>query len=184
MVSTLKQGQIAYGKGSAVRVANFDAEDVLWLCRAVEAEGRVEEQVAQVLVNLWARTHSKAPGTKLVTIVRAYAQPVNPRWYLWGDLHKKWVELDPKNETAAKALRREQLHSRMIDFRPEVVAAVNKALTVGSVDIPACATDYAAPRIDASGKYGPALTDRDADRKAGRNTLWTRDRAWLGYRGA
>jgi hypothetical protein len=174
----VRRGQIAFkDKAGRTRLVNFSEEDVLWLCRAVEAEGPVQREVAQCLVNLWALTCSRVKQPPSLTrIVRAYAQPVNPRWYLSGDLHQKWTQVDPVLYSSAHAVRREQVHSRLRDFSTSTVDAVHRALERGPLDVPKNATDYAHPRIDASRKY-TALTEA----LKGRNRLWTRSRLWEGY---
>lgn len=152
------------------------ADDILWLHRAVQAEGPVQECVAQTLVNCFClrRAQGATRGT-LTDHVRAYAQPINPHWYSDGDLHIKYLAL--KQDTEANAHVRETVHSaRNYPFSPRVEAAVERALLQGQVDIPKNCTDYAAARIDASKKYR-AITVA----QPGVNRLWTRDRLWTGY---
>jgi hypothetical protein len=156
-------------------------EDVLWLLRAVEAEGPDEMQVAATLLNgfLWARTRRNFRGS-LAAWVRAYAQPVNPRWYATGDLHRRELERHPEHaaELAAKAARRERVHSTREDFSNVTQAAVAAALN-GPHAIPRNATDYAAASLDATRKgYRPLAPPED-----GRNRLWSRPGAfdWEGF---
>lgn len=154
--------------------------DRLWLLRAVAAEGPDESQVAQTLVNCFAYLYSRkpAPHRSLTWLIRAYAQPVNPRWYVSGDLHRKWA--DPTRtgwrDSRVKALRREHKISARTEFPETVRLAVDGALRFGPYAIPANCTDYAAARIDASRKYR-ALTPA----VPGRNRLWTRAPKWQGY---
>ena len=154
-------------------------EDRLWLLRAVEVEGKPREMVARALVNLFALTRSKgssAYGT-LASLVRAYAQPVNPRWFQQGDLYLAALAKAP-NATAAARLRkaakhRELVHARRMTFSPQTRAAVDAALKSGwQSDV----TDYAAPTLDASKKYVPR-----SEPVAGENRLWTRAVGWAGY---
>ena len=158
--------------------------DRLWLLRAVQAEGPVQAQVAEALVNLFAYRMSrgelnpssgKAPS--LQSLIRAYAQPVNPRWYLDGDLHRAALSrAQTDGERAAlrsAAERRERLHSTRTVFDAGVTAAVDAALRgAHRTDV----TDYAAAWVDSSANYvarSPAVK--------GRNRLWTRAPGWAGY---
>lgn len=160
-----------------MRTYTVTAADVLWLSRAVEAEGAVQFQVAQVLVNCFCQRASTAkvwPGLTLTDHVRQYAQPVNPRWFLSGDLHQKWAAKG--QDTPAAARRRETVHSTLSRFSLGTAEAVKRALTKGPVDILPNATDYAASWIDASKKYRP-LTEA----RKGVNRIWTRDPLWGAY---
>lgn len=155
-------------------------DDVLWFARAVEAEGLDDgkvlddRRVAQTLVNCFCLVASTHRNYSLTTFVRAYAQPVNPRWFPDGDLHKLWAGRG--KDTSANARRRRDHHSVRTDFTSEACDAVDRALIEGPVDIPSNSTDYAAAWIDASRKYEP-LTDA----AKGENRLWTRARGWSGY---
>lgn len=155
------------------------AEDRLWLLRAVQVEGPSLAQVSQVLVNCFAYLHSRRPQLcpSLVWLVRSYAQPVNPAWFPEGNIFAKWHARDPVAYPLSAAVRRRDLHSVRTTFDPPVSAAVERALTLGLVDVPKNATDYAAAWIDASHKY-KALTAKER----GRNRLWTRAPEWAGYR--
>lgn len=155
------------------------AEDRLWLARAVQAEGPVRADVARALVNLFAylRSTGRHAGT-LAALVRAYAQPVNPRWYEAGDLHLKAYNAAKSDIDAAKLLelarKREQLHSTRVTFSNETKRAVENALTGGYFgDV----TDYAAPTVDATSK---GMQPRSAA-VPGKNRLWTRAVGWAGY---
>lgn len=55
------------------RVYEVTPEDRLWLLRAVHAEGRVERQVAQTLINLFACLYSGPRGRNrtLTELVRS-----------------------------------------------------------------------------------------------------------------
>jgi hypothetical protein len=155
--------------------------DALWLARAVEAEGPVQSQVAAALINGFCFARSRGYTKPLTAFVRAYAQPVNPRWYATGDLFLAWLEGksdSEKIEGRKTAERREHVHSARAVFSPGTQAAVTAALN-GRALIPASATDYAAAYVDASGKgYKPV-----SEPKAGQNRLWSRPGAdkWTGY---
>jgi hypothetical protein len=144
----LLPGQLSSPKGKPLSVS---ADDVLWLSRAVEAEGQPRDLVAQTLINRWAWLQDFAPGQypTLQALVRAYAQPVNPRWYPQGD---KFLESYAKAAPAAqpalmqRALNREQHHSTRVQFSPGTEAAVQQALR-GPITLPAGALHYAAATV-------------------------------------
>lgn len=126
--------------------------DVLWLKRAVEAEGPPRPLVAQTLVNRWAWALDRGVDRypRLQDMVRAYAQPVNPRWYEDGDLHKMALEaaradgdLQRATVLATRARRRELVNSTRNAFSPDTEAAVLLALQ-GPLTLPPGVTQFAA----------------------------------------
>lgn len=136
------------------------ASDRLWLMRAVQAEGQPHGLVARALVNLFAATYPT--HTTLESLVRDYAQPVNPKWADQGD-----------ERTQAK---RAAAAARTV-FDAPVRLAVNDALSSSfSGDI----TDYAAPTLDATHKG----YERRTDSIPGFNAFWTRKPGWPGYSAA
>lgn len=154
------------------------AEDRLWLLRAVQAEGEPRQQVAVALVNLYALSSARGgPFPSLSALVRAYAQPVNPRWFDGGDLLAAAMQRAPEHERAkmlAQGKKRRLVHATRTTFDASTHDAVNSALRgEHATDV----TDYAAPSIDATKKgYEP----RSAA-EAGKNRLWTRSPGWAGY---
>lgn len=169
MAHTLKTGATSY---------DVTAEDKLWLLRAVSAEGAPREQVARALVNLFMyRREKQHKKETLARLVRAYAQPVNPRWYPDGDLHLAAVSSALPQSRAPLELaahRRATVISKRTEFTPETIDAVDAALSTGwNTDI----TDYAAPTINATHK---GYVARSAP-KAGENRFWSRAVGWAGY---
>lgn len=154
------------------------SDDKLWLLRAVQAEGPPQAQVARALVNgfAWARGNGRFAGS-LASWVRAYAQPVNPRWYVGGARFRAAYAVAPAEEQPVLlrlAQRRESEHSTRVDFTPDVQEAVREALeSPWASDV----TDYAAPTLDASRK---GYVARSVPRK-GENRFWTRAVGWTGY---
>jgi hypothetical protein len=129
-------------------------EDLLWLARAVEAEGEPRVLVAQTLVNRWAWLLDQHPGLfpRLQDLVRAYAQPVNPRWFPGGDLLQKAIAEEPERREVleAAALRRPALAQRT-EFSPATTVAVNAALQ-GPLSLPAGAVHYSRPKTKPAAK--------------------------------
>jgi hypothetical protein len=156
-------------------------EDVVWFLRAVDAEGAIETEVAATLLNGFCFTRSRGQPRTLTGFIRDYAQPVNSRWYITGDLFLNSLKnLSDQERAKAEqvALNRERILSTKTSFSLVTEKAVVAALS-GLVKIPKNATDYAAPYIDAAKKqYKPLSVS-----VAGRNRLWARGGAqnWQGY---
>lgn len=132
------------------RPLQFTPEDVLWLSRAVEAEGEPRDLVAQTLVNRWAWLTDTQPGryARLADLVRAYAQPVNPAWYPDGAKHLASVQTHPEQsgDLERRAQLRRDVLSTRVSFSPATQAAVRQAL-YGPITLPAGALHYAAATI-------------------------------------
>ncbi len=148
------------------------SQDRLWLLRAVVAEGKPHHDVARTLVNLFMLQRSKGNKQTLSELVRAYAQPVNPRWFADGDKFRALGA--PTKQQLEQATSREFVHSMRNKFPDYVVAAVDTALRQGwSSDV----TDYAVATLDASKKGYVARTQPIA----GENRFWSRQPGWAGY---
>jgi len=160
------------------------ADDTLWLQRAVNEEAKSDDdryRVAQTLVNGFAAIKAYGRGGTLAGYVRAYAQPINPRWFENGDLfqaeiaHPKYSAED-RAVLRERARKREYVYSKRTVFDPGTTDAVTRALADGPVNIPRSATDYGAYDLDAS----PRLTPLTPPVK-GENRLWTARASWPGY---
>ena len=153
----------------------WTADDALWLRRAVEREGEPREWVAQALVNRWAllKDQGRAEYPTLASFVRAYAQPVNPRWFPDGDLHLARLEAHAPRGAAhradmiARAEARRDEHSTRKIFHSSTEAAVARALR-GPITLPAGVTEYAADTPDARGRHGTPSYARP-----GENAFWS-----------
>jgi hypothetical protein len=155
------------------------AADILWLLRAVEAEGPDEYQVAAVLVNGFMWNRSQGGKGNLTGWVRAYAQPINPAWYLNGAKHREKLKATTseaeRTRLIAKARVRETVHSTVRAFHRKTHEAVQKALSA-AVPIDPRAVDYAAPGV-------PSTRIALEPNPVTRNQLYTRVGAttWQGY---
>ncbi len=121
--------QIVTAKGHRLRVEHPDRVE---LARAVEAEGEPRELVAQALVNRWAHLRDNGAVMPLGELVRAYSQPLSPRWFPYGDRHvsaMREAESDQERaELAERAQRRVQVHAVRDRFTAATLAAVRHAL--------------------------------------------------------
>jgi hypothetical protein len=98
-------------KGHDVHEYSATDDDALWLARAVAHEGSPMDAVAWALVQRFALLYPTYPT--VAALVKAYAQPINPRWFPHGDLHAKRLRQlasDPRRQAdeLARARRREQ----------------------------------------------------------------------------
>ncbi len=156
------------------------SDDVLWMRRAVQAEGEPRELVAQTLVNGFMLARSRGYSGSLTSFVRAYAQPVNPRWYASGDLHAqsmaKATTQKGRDERTARARSRELVHSIRNEFSDDTLAAVESAFK-SAPKFPH-ATDYAAPDVVRNPPWVPLTAPI-----RGVNRLWAKPGAmeWQGY---
>lgn len=130
-------------RGTKLEVTTLDT---LWLARAIEAEGEPRVQVGQTLINRWAWLWDKKPGLfpTLASLIRAYAQPVNPAWFPGGALLDKWFKEHPNADHAAaleRAAKRRDVHSTRDTFSEATRRAVSQAL-YGPVVIPPGATHF------------------------------------------
>lgn len=139
-------------KGSPLSI---DDADRLWLSRAVEAEGQPRAHVAQTLVNRWAWLLDKGETAypRLQDLVRAYAQPVNPRWFPGGDLYQAQIDRLLPNERAVipalhEAAVRRVKHAERTTFSPQTLAAVEMALK-GPIVIAPGTVHFSVPRESA-----------------------------------
>jgi hypothetical protein len=128
----------------------------LWLARAVEGEGEPRTLVAQTLLNRWAWLLDTHPGAfpRLQDLVRAYAQPVNPRWFPDGDLQAKAMQEAASDAERAELERRAAARPALAartTFSPATTAAVNTAIH-GPLSLPAGAVHYSRPKTAPAAK--------------------------------
>lgn len=116
-------------KGQRLRV---DHPDRVELARAVEAEGEPREMVAQALINRWAHLRDSGATMPLGEFVRAYSQPISPRWFPNGDRHLSMMRSAPddatREELLRRAMRRQTVHAVREMFSAPTLAATRLAL--------------------------------------------------------
>ncbi len=166
-------------RGTAVQPYEVTSEDVLWLQRAVEAEGPNPRHVAGVLANGFMWNRSRGSRMTFTDWIRAYAQPVNEAWYESGGKHlAKFAAAESeaeRAELARKAHAREYVHSTRTKFSEATRLGVQAALR-GAARIPARATDYASPNVPSNRIPLETIPKK-------RNRLYTREGTedWEGY---
>lgn len=130
-------------------------DDQLWLARAVEAEGEPRDLIAQTLVNRWVTLADRGSADSLADTVRAYSQPVNPRWFPDGDLFRAALNAAAPADRArllARAERRRDELSRVTLFSSETREAVRRAFE-GPITIPAGALHFAPETADRNARF-------------------------------
>ena len=160
-------GHIVTSRGHTLA---WTVDDALWLRRAVEREGEPREWVAQALVNRWALLKDQGGSRTLGAFVRAYAQPVNPRWFPDGARHLEALAAAPEAQRPAliaRAERRRDDHSTRKIFQPSTEAAVARALK-GPMTLPPGVTEYAADSASARRRHGAPMRARP-----GENAFWS-----------
>lgn len=172
----------AFGNDRGVITYPVTSTDELWMLRAVESEGPVHAEVAQVLVNRFMFLAATRPGLypTLTSLVRAYAQPVNPSWAPGGKRYEATLRRTKTAAARAKVEaqgRRRIAHTQRSQFADHTHEAVRRALTAGISDVPASAVHYAAPGV---GTRKGLISLRKGTK---RNWLWASQgsRSWAGY---
>ena len=107
-----------------VRLTNGD---LLELARAIQFEGQPYLAVAYALLQRWAYLYPVYRS--FGSFVKAYAQPINPRWFPDGDLHRREVERVRASTTLSETERTEQL----ADLNRRAANRVNMARTPWSL---------------------------------------------------
>ena len=110
----------------------------------------------------------------MLTLVRAYAQPINP---LWESKSTSKCKSNPSRCTDAMIAKRRESRTQT-RFSDSTTAAVSGALSRGITSVSRSSVHYAAPGVGAAGKI--KLTP---DRR-GYNTFYavSASQRWPGYR--
>lgn len=160
-------------RASTYRKYSPTDEDRIWLLRAVAGEGRDHREVAQALAQRFRFLRETRPGLypTLASLVRAYSQPVNPRWLPGGDKFEA-ARAAGKSSASDAAVRRRRVHHARVDFDPQVVSAAGEALCMLRAGWPPNAIAPEVTHFAAPDKNRPHMIERTTARD-GRNRLWT-----------
>lgn len=128
-------------------------EDYLALLRAVEFEGEPREAVAWTLLQRFAYIYPQYKS--LAKFIQAYAQPINPRWFVSGDLHKaRYAKLikanliDEASDELQRAKRREVYASTPIEKISRATRDVVDPIFLGGPSPVPGAVHYRAPTVN------------------------------------
>ena len=85
---------------------NLSSEDRLDLIRAVAREGKPYDAVTWSLIQRFAWLYPRGNFPTLSSFVKAYAQPINPRWFPTGDKFLAYIRSLKRNYTGNELTRR------------------------------------------------------------------------------
>lgn len=111
-------------------------EDALWLGRAMEGEAGSNALEAHACASVLLRRWAQRGGASFTEHIRAFSQPVNPRWAAGGDLALR----NPSSATAAQLERRARVTAlgwlQLSASARDAVAAVlgGRLLLPGAID--------------------------------------------------
>lgn len=150
----MKVVYIYKGPSSQERETIIDDNTALWMCRMCVGEGGYKCSKDKASAMLWAMMNrwNLWPGRKkfgsLLQLIRAFSQPINPRWQAGGDLALKYKDKDAGSPARLK--RRAAICSltlkEMEKKAPQIVEAV-KEFQNGTLFPPDILTELTMPRI-------------------------------------
>lgn len=91
---------------------NIDDEDYLNLVRAVFFEGKPQNIILWTLLQRFAMLYSTGAYKNLSDFLKAYVQPINPKWFTNGALHQAYLKTlieAGKNKEAEDEKRKAQV---------------------------------------------------------------------------
>lgn len=90
--------------------------DLLWAARMIEGEGGNQAGVLWTMAQRLALVHRSAPHLTFSDLIRAYSQPINPRWQRDGEFCRPG---GPRSDTEACDERHLARRERITALRPE-----------------------------------------------------------------
>jgi hypothetical protein len=141
-------------KGAEIRYV-LTNNDYLTLARSVEFEGPPKVAVAWTLIQRFAYLYPTY--TSLAEFIKAYSQPINPRWFPTGQEHLALYSLLKQKNDLIGAAREDMQAKRRVTFaatpmasiRPDTIAAIHKVFTDHTSPIPA-SLHFHAPSLSMS----------------------------------
>lgn len=115
------------GVGSIKAPLEIDELKALWLKRMCVGEGGENCSYEKAQAMLWAMTNRwfMWKGARFypsfLSMVRAFSQPINPRWMTGGDLARKYIG---RSEASASRLARRAAVCAMTEFKEPIRKAV------------------------------------------------------------
>lgn len=152
--------------------------DLLWAARMIEGEGGNQAGVLWTMAQRLALVHRSAPHLTFTDLIRAYSQPINPRWSRTGDF---CAAGGPYSDTEACDERHLERRDRISNLAPEDMRpAVDfvQRWARGSVPNPVPkAVHFATPeliarRINDGSLARVVLTDGNAYASTPRSETW------------
>lgn len=128
-------------------------EDYLTLLRAVEFEGEPRDAVAWTLLQRFAFIYPQYDT--LTKFIQAYAQPINPRWFPTGDLHKARVHKLTEAKRVQEVEDELKRASRRVHYGTTPIEKISRAtrdvvdpIFLGGASPVPGAVHYRAPTVD------------------------------------
>jgi len=104
---------------------NLSLVDIEDFTRAVWREGEPRLAVAHTLLQRFACLYSgKRPYETFSEFLRAYVQPINPRWFPTGELHKKEVARLVKNGKTNEAKEEQARAARRVEYSTTPMSSI------------------------------------------------------------
>lgn len=117
------------GPKKSKKPLHLDEKTKLWMKRMVYGEGGRRCTHAKAMALCWAIVNRWFlwPGARkyptFISMMRAFSQPINPRWMTGGDLARKYIGREPAS--AARFARRARICA-MMEFPRAIEDAVNQ----------------------------------------------------------
>jgi hypothetical protein len=121
------------------RSFHFDEETELWACRMCIGEGGMKCSQEKATAMLWALAHRfilwpRPVWKTYLQLMRAFSQPINPRWAKGGDLAKRYA--GTKFATPARLRRRKHVSSIGIYDIPNHIMETVYIFAEGGSELP------------------------------------------------
>jgi len=113
--------------------------DVLDLTRSAWREGEPVAGVIHTLIQRYAATYPKKAWPSLSLFLRDYVQPINPRWFLSGDLHIAYANRlkgEDLERAIERAKAREQYAKTPLNKIPARYKTIVQAVLNGAIKTP------------------------------------------------
>lgn len=129
----------------------LDAKKQLWLMRMVLGEGgkgctyEKAEVLCRAIINRWFLWPGARWYPTFILMMRAFSQPINPRWMTGGDLAKKWV--GRKAASKERLARRAWVCSRKKHQIPRIIRNAVENVARGKLSYPVALRNLERRRI-------------------------------------
>lgn len=139
------------GSRSLKRTCKINDDTALWMARMCVGEGGLKCSVDKAAAMLWALMNRWMLWDKrhvypsYKSLMRAFSQPINPRWQRGGDLAIKWE--DTTFASPAKLKRRERICSYQWSEIPKRIRDAVSDFQSGKLFPPEILTTLDRPRI-------------------------------------
>lgn len=123
----------------------------LWTARMIVGEGGAKcsrdkaAALCWAIVNRWFLWPGRRRFKSFVSLMRAFSQPINPRWMTGGDLARKYALRDAGS--AARLARREKICAMQMRHIPRVIRGAIRDFANGDLLLPDAIAVLPRPRV-------------------------------------